>query len=337
MWASTDKLLYYKWVIMRSVINVLGNAENVFKLIENNLRRVISNVIESIVAIVVNEGNCINSDVSVTEERIATGFYIDKDVIITVSHILSNFKDRLCIISLDGDIYKGTVISVDEDNDLMFIGVDVSRRPLKIEDTLISEGAIVFSSGIAQGILRHFITMGIVSGLEVRSIINNREIEGLMLLNMPTIPGMSGAPLLNIDSNVVGMLLSRSFSYNEFSLALPSSRIFLSYLILRKLGKVVHIKLGLKLLQSPNALKKLKLENGLMIMGIANKLLFKNCNISVGDIIIEVNGKKINTLEDFRKAIALSILDNMSIELILFSQKEGLKRCHADISSAHLY
>jgi len=313
---------------------VSNNVISVFKLIESNLKRMIGQVLESIVAIIVNRGGCIDNDTYAVEEYIATGFYIDRNTVVTVSHVFKGLDEKgLCIVSLDGEVYKGSVISIDEDNDMVFIATDKSRSPLKIEDTLVSEGTIVFSSGIAQGVLRHFITVGIVSGLEVRAVINNREVEGLILLNMPTIPGMSGAPLINIDGNVIGMALSRSPLYNELSLALPSTRIFLDYTMLKKLGKIIRIKLGLKLLQSSSALKKLKLRNGLIVTEITSKTLLNNCKITIGDIVTEINGEKIITLEDFRKALLHAILNNTGIELILFSQEGNIKKCHIDINS----
>jgi S1-C subfamily serine protease len=312
-----------------------SSTVNIFKIIESNLKRIIDQVLESIVAVVVNGKERAYSDVQVSEEYIATGFYIDKSTVVTVSHVSRNSDTKkLCLVSLDGEVYKGTVTSVDEDNDTMFIATERDMKPLKIESALVSEGAIVFSSGIAQGILRRFITMGVVSGLEVKAVINNREIEGLILLNMPTIPGMSGAPLIDVDGNVIGMILSRSFLYNEFSLALPSTRVLLDYMMLKKLGRIVHIKLGLKLLQSPNVLKKLGLKNGLVVTEITNKTLLKNCEIFVGDIITEVNGEKVTALEDFRKAVLHSFLNGIGIELNLFSQRGGIKKCYIDINSS---
>jgi serine protease DegS len=274
-----------------------------------------------------------------SEEIIATGFYIDKNTVVSVYHTLKAVPSEtmnICVATPAGEVYKARIVGIDDDNDVIFLDVDAEGSPLTLLDSLVEEGSFVLSVGFAEGVLRPFITYGLVSGLEVKSNVYEKQLEGLILLNMSIAPGMSGAPIVNLDGRGVGMIISRAISSQSLSLALPSTRILLDYHMIRKVGRIIHIKLGIRLLQSSTVLRRLGLKNGLIVAEVLNKELLKMCDLNVGDVIVKVNDVEVSTLEDFRRIIAKSIISgNNIIELtVIGGLKE--KKCHIDINKLQM-
>ncbi|MDK6029052.1 serine protease [Ignisphaera sp. 4213-co] len=310
---------------------------NILKVVEDYVKKLIDVVANSVVIVSSNKDVCSDSNVDDFGEAMATGFYVDRNIVVSVYHVLKknvgNGED-VCILTFDGDFSRASILADDSENDIVFLATNRSGKPLALKNNLIDIGSIVFSVGFAYGLLRYFITYGIVSGLDVKTVVENMEIEGLMLLNMPIALGMSGAPVVDINGNVVGMINSRSILFNELSLAIPSTKIVRDLIMLKRIGKIVNAKLGLKLLQSPKTLKKAGLENGLIVIDIQNREISNVCKIDVGDVLIEINGVKINSLEDLRNIITNSIINNLVIHLLFKSVKNNaIKHCSIEPTS----
>ncbi len=308
--------------------------DNLLKLVEAYFKRLYSSLLNSIVTVILTKHRC-EALMYLSEEIIATGFYIDKNTIVSVYHTLKAMPSEImniCVATPIGEIYKARILGVDDDNDAVFLDVGIEGSPLPLLDSLVEEGSFVLSVGFAEGVLRPFITYGLVSGLEVKSNVYEKQLEGLILLNMPIAPGMSGAPIINLDGRSVGMIISRAISSQSLSLALPSTRILLDYHMIKKVGRIIRIKLGIRLLQSPTVLRRLGLKNGLIVAEVLNKELLKMCDINVGDVIVKVNDVEVLTLEDFRRNITKSVISgNNIIELtVIGGLKE--KKCYIDIS-----
>lgn len=308
------------------------------KSLEDSVKAVIHSVLESIVMVMVGKNTCVNGQTrnDCFDGSLATGFYVDKNIILSAHHVVKKFGngDNLYVLTYDGDYSKASIIAESKDDDIIFLATERNGKPLNIRNAVADIGSIVLSAGFAYGLLRHFITYGFVSGLDVKASVDDAEIEGLMLLNMPILPGMSGAPIIDIYGNVVGMAISRSVLFNELSLAIPSTRIARDLLMLKKFGRVVTVKLGLKLLQSSSLLKNLRAENGVIVVDILNKKLVDICNVSVGDILVEANNIKINSIEDLRNIVAMAVINNSAIYLQFKSpNSEFVKQCVVDVDA----
>jgi S1-C subfamily serine protease len=250
--------------------------------------------------------------------RSATGFAIDRDVVVTVAHL--NPVEKLCLADLSGRRFYGEVLAIDNRWDIAFIKTEEELKPLSLSQNLPPIGSIVVVGGIPYGLLRSYYALGIVSGYKVNTFINGKRIEGLIMLSAPTTPGMSGGPVIDIHGDVVGMLVANAMNLNEFTLAVPGKRILYSYTMLKKLGKVVHPSLGLKVVEGLT--KEVK---GLTISSIHNKLVIELCGIDLGDILISVNGSDVETLEDLWDALdraAIDCVDFLKIKFYDHSDKK---------------
>lgn len=287
----------------------------------------ISRVIESIVLIFVPFENTSCSEVH-DFARSATGFAVDKNIVVTVSH-LNPVKD-VCLVDVQGQRFSGRVLALDNRWDLAFIETEEPLQPLSISSELPKIGSIVIASGMPYGILRPFHAIGIVSAYKINTLIDNKYVEGLMMLSTPTILGMSGGPVIELGGNVVGMIVANAMNTSEFALAVPAKRISYSYRILRKLGRITHLTLGIKVVERFS--KDVK---GLTISSIYNKKLIELCGIDVGDIIISINENNIKSLEDLWDNLDEAVLNFENVLKIKFYDysDKRIKECTYFLSS----
>ncbi|ADM28746.1 Trypsin-like serine protease typically periplasmic contain C-terminal PDZ domain [Ignisphaera aggregans DSM 17230] len=317
----------------------LINLKDIDKVVSG----LISDIVTSIVMISTSSNDCDATGIG-NEISIATGFFIDNRIIVTVSHFLDEdrrgLERSLCIVTTVGEIVKGVVIGVDDKYDILFISteskVDHSVIPLTYVNPII--GSISIAGGMAYGILRPFFSLGIVSGYEVKAPINNRLVEGLMLLSTPILPGMSGGPVVGLNGQLYGVIVAKYSDSNEFALAIPVSRIYFSYEILRRYGKVSHIKLGLVLIDYKPKLYSYGFRNGLIVSRNDNEKLKEFCSIESNDIILSINNINLNSLEDLRIALDLALINNKDIEITYYDfNKKRIERCTVPIYSFILH
>ncbi len=324
--------MYRRGMYMKSMINPKDfpiNLRNIDKVVSE----LISSVVTSIVMVLIQNNTCTMSEIG-NEISIATGFFIDKETIATVSHFLdSNIKESkrsLCLVTMDGEVVNGTIVGIDEKYDILFVsaGSKVSHSVISLTYTNPMIGSISIAGGMAYGILRPFFSLGIISGYEVKAPINNRLIEGLMLLSTPILPGMSGGPVVGLNGQLYGMIIAKYSSSNEFALAIPVSRLYFSYEILRRHGKINHIRLGLILIDHKPKLHSYGFKNGLIVLRNDNERLREFCRIEANDTILSINNINLNSLEDLRIALDLALINNKDMEITYYDfDKKCIEQC----------
>ncbi len=301
--------------------------------IDKVVSKLISDIITSIVMISISSDICDVARIG-NEISIATGFFIDKRTIVTISHLLDEdrkgLERNLCLVTTEGEIVEGFIRGIDDKYDILFISTENRINHSVIPLTYINPtiGSISIAGGMAYGILRPFFSLGIVSGYEVKAPINNRLIEGLMLLSTPILPGMSGGPVIGLNGQLYGVIVAKYSDSNEFALAIPVSRLYFSYEILRKYGKVTHIRLGLVLIDYKPKLYSHGFRNGLIVSRNDNEKLKEFCDIGMNDIILSINNINLDSLEDLRVALDLALINNKDIEITYYDfDKKHIERC----------
>lgn len=263
---------------------------------------------------------------------LATGFFVGDGYAVSAAHALQGPEPghKVCLVTYEGECLEGEAISVVEELDLTFIKTSTGGPPpLQLARTLPPIGEPVVACGYAYGMLRPFITCGFVSGTEIKALIGNKEVEGLLSTSTPVIEGMSGGPMVNLSGSVIGVVLSRLPQYNEFALALPATRLLYAFRILQKYGYVKRIKLRAKLVSYLGALKKLKVGEGLVVAELFEGSPLISCGIKQGDVLLRLNSKPLFSLEDLREALDEALLNGDGVlEVEYLSAEEGrTRRC----------
>lgn len=258
-----------------------------------------------------------------------SGFIISSDgLIVTNAHVVAN-KRGVRVKLINGDMYNATVQDVDPAADIATIKI-TSRNPLPTltlgKSSDVRQGEFVVAMGSPFS-LRNTITSGIVSSVQRGS----KEL-GLSNSNMDYIQtdaaidfGNSGGPLINLDGEVIGINTMKVTS--GISFAIPSDRV---RLFLDQAGKKKSSWFGesetkrryigvMMLTLTPSIIAELKLRDpsfpdvthGIMIHRVIMGSPANRAGMLPGDIVVEINGVKVNTSEEIYQAVRNS--DNITM------------------------
>lgn len=156
-----------------------------------------------------------NSD---SYESIGTGFFIDKDTILTASHVVQDsIRLDITIPSIGKKKFKTELICFNPFYDFAILKtVNVtSNKFLNLGNSnKIKSGDNVLALGYPLGQDKLKFTAGIISG------IHNGEIQ----TDAPINPGNSGGPLLNKNNEVIGINVSGYRNADNIGYAVPINR-----------------------------------------------------------------------------------------------------------------
>ncbi|KAM3595046.1 uncharacterized protein V6R79_017590 [Siganus canaliculatus] len=261
-----------------------------------------------------------------------SGFIISSDgLIVTNAHVVAN-KRGVRVKLTNGEMYNATVQDVDPAADIATIKI-TARNPLptlslgKSSDVRQGEFVVAMGSPFA---LRNTITSGIVSSVQRGS----KEL-GLSKSNMDYIQtdaaidfGNSGGPLINLDGEVIGINTMKVTP--GISFAIPSDRL---QLFLDQAAKKTSSWFGesetkrryigvmmLTLTQSIIAELKLRdpsfpdVTHGILIHRVIMGSPAHRAGMQPGDIVLEINGVKVNTSEEIYQAVHSSNVISMVVQ-----------------------
>ncbi len=255
-----------------------------------------------------------------------TGFFIDKNIIVTNMHVIIN-RDNIMVKTFDGEEIIPKFMDGSINLDLAFLDLgNVSYSPLTFENSdLLKIGEYVIAIGNPLGIFGNpTVTFGIISAKNRNAMVNDILFENLIQTDAAINPGNSGGPLLNMDARVVGITSSMIFDAHGIGFAIPSNTIKIAYDTLKANGKLPKIKLGISGISlDQNIPKKIKQEadSGVYITDINPGSLAEKNGLMKGDIILEFNGNKVFSIEDLRFKLAMAIETQKVILTVLRDRK----------------
>uniref|UniRef100_A0A6Q2YMU8 Serine protease HTRA2, mitochondrial n=1 Tax=Esox lucius TaxID=8010 RepID=A0A6Q2YMU8_ESOLU len=253
-----------------------------------------------------------------------SGFIISSDgLIVTNAHVVAN-KRGVRVKLTNGDTYNAAVQDVDQVADIATIKIN-AKHPLPTLSLGLSsdvrQGEFVVAMG-SPFALRNTITSGIVSSVQRGS----KEL-GLSNSNMDYIQtdaaidfGNSGGPLINLDGEVIGINTMKVTA--GISFAIPSDHVkqFLSQASDKKktpLGQSDSQRryIGVMMLTlTQRIIAELKLRDpsfpdvthGILIHRVILGSPASRAGMKPGDIVLEINGTKVNTAEEIYNAVRTS-------------------------------
>jgi serine protease Do len=261
-----------------------------------------------------------------------SGFLISKDgYILTNTHVVGDV-DKITVRLTDGREFKAKRIGADSKTEVALIKIEGENLPfLSIGDpNKLLTGEWVVAIGNPFG-LKETLTVGVVSA-KGRSNIGIADYEDFIQTDAAINPGNSGGPLLNIDGEVVGIntaIYSRSGGYMGIGFAVPIDMAMNIKDQLVANGKVTRGYMGLIL--NPGEVNEemaksfgRKEAGGVLIADVQKDGPAEKAGIKSGDIIVELNGKKIESNAAFRRDVA-QILPNTKADLVIFRDGKNKK------------
>ncbi|XP_029901077.1 serine protease HTRA2, mitochondrial [Myripristis murdjan] len=250
-----------------------------------------------------------------------SGFIISSDgLIVTNAHVVAN-KRGVRVKLTNGETYQATVQDVDQVADIATIKIN-AQHPLptltlgRSADVRQGEFVVAMGSPFA---LRNTITSGIVSSAQRGS----REL-GLSNSNMDYIQtdaaidfGNSGGPLINLDGEVIGINTMKVTAGISFAIPSDHLRLFLAKAAERKnswfgQSETRRRYIGVMMLTlTPSIIAELKLRDpafpdvthGILIHRVITGSPANRAGVLPGDIVLEINGTKVNTSEEIYQAV----------------------------------
>jgi S1-C subfamily serine protease len=265
------------------------------------------------------------------ERALGSGFVIDKaGHIVTNYHVVANARSVEVSFS-NSDNLKAHIVGVDPSTDVAVLQVDARARaltPLPLGNSdMVKVGDSVVAIGNPLGYDRS-VTAGIVSALQrAISAPNQYPIDHVIQTDAPINHGNSGGPLINARGEVIGVnsqIATGGTSDGNigigFAIPINTVRDVVAQLIAK--GKVDHAFLGIAAKPvTPQIARLFKLpsEHGLLVDSVepgsgaaAAGLRAGKDQVIVagetwrpgGDVIVAADGRKLQSLDQLRDAIA---------------------------------
>ena len=161
--------------------------------------------------------------------------------------------------------------------------------------------------------------VGIVSA-KGRSRVGINEYENFIQTDAAINPGNSGGPMLNIDGEVVGInsaLFSQTGGYMGIGFAIPINMVKAIKDQLQKNGEVIRGWLGVAIQDIDEKLAQsfgLDEARGILVSEVQDGSPAEKAGIEQGDVIIKLNGRELQSVNELRNKIAL-IIPNTETEI----------------------
>jgi len=254
-------------------------------------------------------------EVQEVPKGVGSGFVWDQD-----GHIVTNFHvvqgAAAAHVTLgDHSTYDTRQISAYPDQDIAVLWIKAPKshlHPIPVGTSHdLKVGQIVYTLGDPYG-LDQTMTNGIVSALgrEIHSV-NGRVIRGVIQSTAAINPGNSGGPLLDSAGRLIGMntaIVSQSGAFAGIGFSIPVDEINQIVPQLIRHGKVVRPRLGVQV-GSDQLTRRLGIERGALVVrvmpdspaaqaGMQGVERDEDGNIHLGDIIVAIDGKRIDNMSD---------------------------------------
>lgn len=251
-----------------------------------------------------------------------TGFIVDQDgYIVTNKHVVQDTDAEYTVIMNDGKKIEAKVLARDPYQDLAILKVDANKLPVvELGDSdSLKIGQTVIAIGNSLGEFRNTVSKGIISGLkrDVNAGDGNGQSELLsevIQTDAAINPGNSGGPLLNIKGQVVGINVAMAEGAENIGFAVPVNQVKEILQSVKENGRIVTPYLGIRYVVINDQLKSdnnLPVDYGALVVRGENVTDLAvipgspadKAGITENDIVLEIDGKKINNDNDLAKII----------------------------------
>jgi serine protease Do len=236
--------------------------------------------------------------------------------------------DQIKVILHDKAELDAEIVGTDPMTDLALIKVDAKDlHPLKFGKSSDADiGSWVVAIGSPFG-LEQTVTAGIISAKG--RIIGSGPYDDFIQTDASINPGNSGGPLLNLDGEVIGINTAIVRSGQGIGFAIPSD---LATGIIDQLIDTRQVSRGWMGVAIQNVTPELAeyygidREGGVYVAKVYEDNPAHEAGIQTGDIIVEVNGQKIDTSRDLTLTIAnLKVDETVDVKIIREGKEKTVK------------
>jgi serine protease Do len=288
------------------------------------------------------------------QQGLGSGVIVDANgLIITNNHVV-NKADEIKVFLSDKREFKAKLVGTDAKTDVAVLKIEATGLPTVAwaDSDKLEVGEFVLAVGNPFG-LTQTVTLGIVSALGRAAGI--AEYEDFIQTDAAINPGNSGGALVNVRGELVGIntaIYSQSGGNMGIGFAVPSN---MAHSIMDQLvqhGKVVRGWLGVSIQELTPELSSQfgvpKDVKGVLVSDIMDDSPAKKAGFERGDVIVEYDGKPMDSPAHLRNAVAQTMVGKKvtvklirekkprSIELTIAEQPKNLSQAAAEDSGESL-
>lgn len=241
-----------------------------------------------------------------------SGFIVSADgLIMTNSHVVKEAQE-IHVRLPDGRELEAKLIGLDPNTDVAVIKIDATNLPYLTfgKSTNIEVGQWAIAVGNPLG-LQESLTVGVVSA-KGRANLDVADLEDFIQTDAAINRGNSGGPLLNIEGEVIGIntaIASNTGGYMGIGFAIPSdmAKHIMNELVSK--GSVTRGFLGVVLQPVDYDLAMvfgLDRVEGALVAEVQENSPAEKAGLKRGDIILEHDGIRVESVASLRNAISLS-------------------------------
>lgn len=275
-----------------------------------------------------------------------SGFIVSRDgYIVTNKHVVLDDKAEYTVLMNDGQKYPAKVLARDQVNDIAIMKIEAKKDlPTVIlgDSSNLKAGQAVIVIGNALGEFRNTVSTGVISGLS-RSIIaaggemGTEQLVGVIQTDASINPGNSGGPLVDITGQVIGINVAIVQGAQGIGFAIPINEVKNSIDSVRRHGRIIRPWLGVRYIQVNKLIaeaNKLDVDYGALIskgdvegeLAVIPGSPADKAGLQENDIILEINGKKIDENNPLSKAISLlKVGDEVNLKVLSKGKEKNVK------------
>ncbi len=255
----------------------------------------------------VNSVVCVTTDVGA-----GTGFIITESGYIVTNHHVIEGATRIAVSLANGSKYNCTLVGSDKTNDVavlkaMAVGLDPvtlgSSSAMRVGDQVVAIGNVL-------GELSSSLTVGYISGID-RDISTDGTVINMIQTDVAINSGNSGGPLFNAKGEVIGITTAKYSGTTSsgaiiegISFAIPLDDVIDLIEDLRDYGYVKSAYLGVMVWEvDADVAQTYNLPQGVYVEEVTFGACAQKAGVQAKDIIMELGGYKIKTLNDLSRAL----------------------------------
>ncbi len=254
------------------------------------------------------------------QRSLGSGFIIDHDgYIVTNNHVVEG-ADKIKVILKDEREFDAVIKGRDPNTDLALIKIESDGNLPVIhfgDSDKVKIGEWVMAIGNPFG-LEHTVTVGIISAKG--RVIGSGPYDDFIQTDASINPGNSGGPLIDMSGRVVGINTAIIAGGQGIGFAIPVNMAKGIIKQLQTKGEVTRGWLGIGIQDLTKELKSyygVKGDAGVLVTKVFPGDPAEKAGIQAKDIILEVNGKKVDSSRELSRTIAESAVGEKTKLLVL--------------------
>ena len=261
-----------------------------------------------------NTGSTILSNSNESELGLGTGVIVTENGYILSNEHVTGSKYSTCYITLEsGQNFEGTVVWSDESLDLSLTKIEAKNLTYATlgNSSNIRVGETVYAIGNPIGFeFRRTVTSGIISATNRTIKIEDQEnptyMSDLIQTDATINPGNSGGPLITPTGEVIGINTVKITTAEGIGFAVPINIVKTIIESYKQEGTYEQPTIGIYAYDKeviPYLDTAVKFEQGIYVAQITKNGPAEKTGLKEKDIILSIDGKNLNTMNDLREYI----------------------------------